>query len=169
MANAVVYTNLLSESRNNVVALITVSNIADPGIVSTEYRKRIYSRYPDVKAADFAGYPFLVVHPAQFDPDEGGSLDGKHKFVSWIIEIEIITSDRGYGENDGKGLTHMDSISDDVLQTFLSMTNRATLSDNNMKFSNPKTTSVVTEDFNNERIYRRSIILNFKNRIPVSA
>jgi len=168
-ATAVTYTNLTSEARDNVVALVeNTSKVADPVSGSGEFRKWIYSRVPDTKAADFKGYPFIVVHPAEFQPEEGGSLNGKSKFVSWQIEVEIFTSDRGYGIADGLGLNHMDAITDDVLQTLLGMTNRNTLSGNNLKFSMPRQTSVSTEEINDELIYRRSILSTFKNRIQVS-
>ena len=168
----VMYQNLFSESRNNVVALINSSNVPDPTVSSSEFRKWVYSRQPDVKDAGFKGYPFLVVNPADVDIEsEKGmaSLDGKSKKVYWDIEIEIVTSDRGYGEGDGKGLSHMDSISNSLVKTFQSMTNRKTLSTNSMKFATVTTTSVNTEIMENELVYKRSIMLGFESRIQVSA
>ncbi len=170
MADQVTYQNLFSESRNNVVALVTSTNVPDPTLSSAEFRKWIYSREPDIKSTDFKGYPFLVINPVDLDIEaEGGSLDGKSKFIYWDIEIEIVTSDRGYGEKDGKGLTYMDSISNSLIKTFMNITNRKTLSKNSMKFVNPTTTAVGTEVIDNELVYRRSIILSFKSRIQVSA
>ena len=93
------YTKLFSEARTNVIALITASNVSDPGYSSAEFRKRIYSRDPDYKAMDFAGYPYIIVWPADVtvEKEKGqASLDGKSKFVFWDIEIEIVTSDRGF-------------------------------------------------------------------------
>lgn len=170
MASQVTYANLFSESRNNVVDLITTTNVPDPGISSAEFRKRIYSREPDTKDSNFKGYPFIIVHPADFDPEgEGGSLDKKSKFVSWDIEVEIFASDRGYGSKDGQGLTNIDTISNNLVKTFMDVTNRNTLSNNSMKFSNPTTTSVTTEIIENELVFRRSIMLSFRSRIQVSA
>ncbi|KKL07123.1 hypothetical protein LCGC14_2589190 [marine sediment metagenome] len=93
----------------------------------------------------------------------------KSKFTFWDIEIEIVTSERGYGENDGKGLTHMDTISNNLIKTFMNVTNRNTLSTNSMKFVNPTTTSVGTEVIGNELVYRRSIMISFKSRIQISS
>lgn len=170
MASQVTYTNLFSESRANVVALITSANVPDPTISSNESRKWIYSREPDVKSTDFQGYPYLIVHPSDLNVEEElGSLDGKSKFVYWDIEVEIITSDRGYGEKDGTGMTNMDTISNNLIKTFLNMTNRNTLGNNSMKFLNPTTTSVGTEVIANELVYRRSIMIAFRSRIQVSA
>jgi len=166
----VTYANLFSESRNNVVTLISdISNVADPVSSSSEFRKHIYSREPDVKAVDFAGYPYIIVNPADVDIGENGSLDGKSKPVEWFIECEIVTSDRGYGGKDGQGLTHMDSVSNDVMATMLNMTNRTTLSNNSMKFSRPETTAVTNDVVQNELVYRRSIMLPFRSRIAVSS
>ena len=172
MANQVTYENLFSESRNNVVALLTSANVPDPTNSSAGNRKWIYSREPDIKATDFKGYPIIIVYPASVDFEEEkgkGSLDMKSKPTFWDIEIEVVTSDRGYGNNDGKGLTYIDSISNDVVKTLNNKTNRITLSNNSMKFTNPSTTSVNIEDFHQERVYRRSIMVSFESRIRISA
>lgn len=170
MATQVIYSNLFSESRNNVIALLTSVNVPDPTISSAGFRKWIYSRTPDVKANEFKGYPFLIVHPADADIDEdGGTLDGKSKIVYWNIEIEIVCSDRGYGDNVGKGLSYMDEITDSLAKTFMNISNRKTLTTNSMAFSNVTTSSVTTDVIENELVYSRSIILSFKSRIQVSA
>lgn len=170
MANQVTYANMFSESRNNIVALLTSTNVPDPTLSSAEFRKWIYSREPDIKAIGGSGYPYIIVNSADVDIEtKGGSLNGKSKIVYWDIEIEIVTSDRGYGENDGKGLTHMDTISNNILKTIMNITNRNTLTNNSMQYANMTTTSVGTETLNNELVYRRSIILSFKSKIQVSS
>ncbi len=171
MANQVTYQNLFSESRNNVIALMTQANIPDPNVSSAEFRKWIYSREPDVKSTDFKGYPYLIVHPADVDIEKEkgkGSVDMKSKSVFWDIEVEIITSDRGYGEKDGQGLTQIDTLSNSFVKTFMNKTNRITLSNNSLKFAGVDTTAVGTEVNHNELVYRRSIILSFTSRIQVS-
>ncbi len=172
MADQVTYINLFSESRTNVVALITSSNVPDPTISSAEFRKWIYSREPDVKASDFKGYPYIIVRNADVDVEgeKGkGSLDGKSKPVFWDIEIEIVTSDRGYGVKDGQGASQMDTISNNFFKTFNNITNRKTLSTNSMKFCRPTTTAVIPEVRDNELVFVRSILLSFESRIQVSA
>ena len=166
----VTYTNLFSEPRNLIVALITSSNVPDPTISSAEYRKWIYSREPDVKASDFKGYPFLIVGPTDTDTErENGSGDGKHKFVNFRIGTEIRTSDRGFGETDGKGLSHIDSISNSFIKTFSNVTNRNSLALNSMEFIEVLTDTVETLVENNELIYRRVITLSFRSRLAISA
>jgi hypothetical protein len=165
----VTYSNLYSESRNNVVTLLT-NNVSDPTISSAEFRKWIYSLEPDVKSSDFKGYPLIVVHPADvdFDPDRR-TVDMKSQQVNWDIMIDIITSDRGYGKQDGLGLSHMDTITNSVIQVLMDKTNRLSLADNSMKFATPNTTTVMAEEIQNEKVYRRSIVISFRSRIQVSA
>ena len=166
----VTYTNLFSEPRNRVVALITSTNVPDPTIGSAEYRKWIYSRAPDVKAIETNGYPLIIVGPVDVDTErEQTSGDGKHKFVNFSIDIEIRTSDRGAGNNDGKGLSNMDSISDKLIQTFMNITNRSSLAINSMELIEPTTGSVETIVENKELIYRRIITLAFRSRLAISA
>ncbi len=144
----------------------------DPTISSAEFRKWIYSREPDVKASDFKGYPYITVYHSNVDveTEKGkGSLDGKSKPLFWDIEIEIVTSDRGYGEKDGQGATQIDTISNNFIKTFNNITNRKTLSNNSLKFCRPTTTSVVSEVRDNELVFVRSILLSFESRIQVSA
>lgn len=170
MVNKVTYTNLFSEPRNNVVALITSSNVPDPTVSSAEFRKWIYSRTPDVKSSDFKGYPYLIINSTDTDIEkEEGSGDGKRKFVNFTIDIEVKTSDRGYGGNDGKGLTHMDTISNNLIKTFLNVSNRNSLALNSMEFIEPITGTVEVTNENNELIYRRVITLVFRSRMAISA
>ena len=76
----VTYSNLFSESRNNVVTIVK-SDVSDPTTSPSEYRKWIYSREPDTKSSDFSGYPFIIVHNSEVDFErEDSSGDGKKKF-----------------------------------------------------------------------------------------
>lgn len=167
----VTYANLFSEPRNNVVNLISdTNNVLDPITSSAEYRKWIYSRFPDVKANDFAGYPFIVIRSTDINteiPESSG--DGKSKFVNFDIDIEIYASDRGYGSADGKGLVHMESISDDVVETLMNITNRNTLKAFGLVFSTIESTQISEQDLKNERLYKRIVPLTFRNKLQVSA
>ena len=161
------YSNLVSKPRENVIDLISdSSNVADPISSSAEFRKWIYSRTPDVKSGNFSGYPFIIVSACKFDPDETGNE--RRKFVSWTIDLEVISSDRGYGNNDGKGLSHNDAITDDILQTFLDYTNRGTLRNYGMSFSRPVVSDIIVVQMQNELVYRRIITLSFSERLKIS-
>jgi hypothetical protein len=93
----------------------------------------------------------------------------KSKFITWIVEIEVVTSDRGYNNNDGKGLVYMDVITDDILETLLNRSKRITLQGNAIYFVNPEVTPAIPEIINNELVYRRSILVEFSSKIQVSA
>jgi hypothetical protein len=168
MATFVNYTKLFSEARNNVVDLIT-SKIDDPATGSAESRKFIYSRRPDVKSNDFAGYPYIIVNPSDITLSETGSVDGKTKMATWTIEIEVVSSDRAYGDKDGQGLVHMDNISDQIISIFADQTNKHTLRNNGIAFATPTSTPVSNEVIHSELVYERSFIYTFQSRKRVSA
>jgi len=170
MASEVTYTNLLSESWQNVYDLINnKSNVADPTTSSSEFRKWIYTREPDIKAGDFSQFPYIIVHPAAVNFPGRKTLDRKKSLIAWNIQVEVVTCDRAFNGTDGKGATHNDAISDDILQTFLSVTNRNTLSTNSMKFSDPNASMAVPEVLANTLVYRRTIFLPFMTIKEVSA
>ena len=168
MATNVTKDNLFSESRNNVVDLIK-DNISDPITSSSEFRKFIYSRQPDVKSSDFSGYPYIIINPSDIFMPEEGSVDTKSKMVTWTVEIEVFTTDRKYGNQEGKGLTHMDDLSDQIIAIFNSQSNRRILRNNGMAFATPTSTPVNNEVISNQLVYDRAFIYTFKSRKRVSA
>ena len=167
----ITYANLFSEPRNNIVTLISNnSNVSDPTISSAEFRKWVYSRLPDVKSNSFSGYPFIVVKSSDLNVEmENGTADGKSKVVNFDIDIEIYTSDRGYGSADGKGLSHMEAISNDVVETLMNVTNRNTLRLVGLSSAMIQPTEISEEVEKDELIYKRIIPVSFMNRISVSA
>ena len=170
MTTKVTYENLFSAPRDNVVELLNSTNVPRPETSSAEFKKWIYSREPDTKAADFKGYPILIVGDVEVDTEkEETSGNGKHKFVNFIIMVEVRTSDRGYGSSDGQGLTHMSSISNNIMKTFLNTSNRNTLALNSMEYAEPVTGSVERITVANELLSRRIISLSFRSRMPISS
>lgn len=162
--------NLFSGPWTNVFSLVNNrSNVADPLRSSSEFRKFVYSREPDVKSSDFKGYPFIVVNGASMTFDDKRSVNMKSAFVNWAMEIEIVSTDRGLNEEEGKGLSYMDSISDDVAETFNDVTNRKSLKAQRISFVDPNAGNVSTEPSRNELVFRRSFILTFKTRMQVSS
>ena len=162
---------LASKARDNLISILdNKSNVADPTTSSAEHRRWIYSREPDAKAANFAGYPYIIVHPTDLDvPNENRSCDMKSSKVYWTLDIDIVTSDRGYGEQDGQGLSHMDAISNDIFETVLDKTNRKTLQGYGMYSPTPLTSSVVPEVRHNERVFVRTISLEYSGKLQVSS
>ncbi len=166
----VTYANIFSEARNNIVSLISnTANVPDPNVSSAEFRKWIYARDPDVKASDFTGYPYIIIHSSDFEVGEKGSKDGKSKPASWSIEIEVVTSDRGWGGKSGQGQSNMDTISNNIVKTLLNEANRKTLRGYGMCFCRPDSTPVTLEPQAEELVFRRSIMVGFETRLRVSA
>ncbi len=167
----ITFANLFSEPRNNVVNLISdKTNVSDPVTSSAEYRKWIYSRFPDVKSSEFSGYPFIVVRSTDLNteiPESSG--DGKSKFVNFDIDIEVYTSDTAYGNLSGKGLVHMESISDDLAETFMNMTNRKSLKSFGLAFSTIEPTAISEQELKQQKVYQRIFPLTFRNKLQVSA
>lgn len=167
----VIYSNQFSEPRNLIVSLISnKSNVSDPITSTSGFRKWIYSRYPDVKSTDFKGYPFIVIKGTELENEKiETSADGRSKFVNYDIEIEIYTSDRGYGSQDGKGLQYMDSISDSVIKTLMNITNRKSLKNNNLSMASVDPTPVSEQVLKDEITYKRIIPISFRSWMKVSA
>ena len=165
MATAVVSTNLLSEAGTNVYDLVkSNSNVADPVTSSSEFRKWVYRRMPDVKDTDFSGFPFIVVHPATFEHDGSQTGNGQVRGTDFAIEVEIVTSDRGYNNMNDKGLTHLDSISDAIVTLFNSNTTRNTLRGNNLRMSTPQPAETGTLIIADKLCFTRSMVITFKGK-----
>jgi hypothetical protein len=79
-----------------------------------------------------------------------------------------VTCDRGFGASDGQGLTQLNSISDDLVETFNNVANRKALYNNNLAFSRPDASDVTVEPIHNTLTYRRVFFLNFESRMQVS-
>lgn len=173
VATQINYTNLLSQAWENVYDIVNNKTyVSDPTTSSVEFRKWVYSRFPDVKSSDFKGYPFIVVHPADIEfQDNGNSLDNKSKLIEWTVDIDVYASDRAYNNRgqDGKGRDYVTAISDDLVQTFNSIAVRNILQANNIKFAKINSTGNDVDDLNNERVYVQSFTLSFRSKIQVSA
>lgn len=170
-ADRVTYANLFSESWNNVYQLINNrDNVSDPNSGTGQHRTFVYDSEPDVKSSGFDGYPFVIVYPSVFEQEkiDRSSVDGKSKQVYWIVEIEIVSSDRGHNDAISKGRTSVDSISNEVIQTLNDATNRKTLRSNGLYFVNPDGGSQNQEPLAKEKVFRRSIMLSFQNKLQVS-
>lgn len=165
MGNIVTYNNLLTESWQNVYDLINNrNNVSDPITISTEIRKWVYSREPDIKSIDFKGFPYIIINPSTIEFGDEQTGNRKIGSVNWTIEIEVVTCDRGFNNRDGKGQTDNDSISDDIIKLFNSEENGGLLRQKGLHFFKPNVTNIVTEEFSNTLIYRRSFILSFKSK-----
>ncbi len=156
MANKVTKSNLLSESRNNIVEILQ-NNVTNP----SGNPKWIYARRPKVKNLSFNGFPFLVVYPSRVTFGSPMTVNGQKKKTSFSIEIEVVTQDAAV--NQGKGLMQLDSVTDQVLEQLNSKTNRDTLRANGLLFVDPDVSGVGDEEWNSTKIVTRTIMLTFSD------
>lgn len=170
-ASRVTYANILSEAWNNLYQLISSSsNVNDPSVGSGEFRKWVYTRPPDTTATNFAGYPYIVIPPVDVDTNAGRkSVDGNRRMIGWGCDIEVVTCDREWNNRDGKGATDNDAISEDVIQTLNSLTNRNTMATNGLKDVGVNASSMLIESEEGVLVYRRIIMVRFDTRMAVSA
>jgi len=156
MATKVDKSNLLSESWQNVYDLINDSdNVTNPAGV----KKWVYSRDPGTKAIGFKSLPYIVVFPAVVDFGERSTVNRQLRTVNFSVQVEVVSSD---GMNQkGKGQEWNDSICDDILQLFNKNTTRNTLATNGLFFSTPNVSSVVIDEVNQLRVFRRSMFIGF--------
>lgn len=159
-------TNMVSQPRENIKELIK-NNVSDPTISSSGYRKWIYNRDPDVKSLDFKGYPYIIIRPATANFGDEQTGNAQIQSVLWGIEIDVITSDRGNNNRDGKGQEDNDSISDDVIKTLNSETGRSTLRASGMRFIRPNVAGMVVEEDNQTLIFRRSFLVGSASKKKV--
>lgn len=172
-ASRVDYTSLFSQPYNNVLVLLQ-ANLTDPATnLVNSPRKWFYNRKPDTKSISFGGYPFVVIRPSTNAPlgQNTGmqSLDGKHRNLEFALQIEVWTSDRGYGDRDAMGAVDMDTISNQVSQILTNVTNRTTLATNGLFFSNPVASGVASDPLEETMTFSRSFDLTFQARTTVSA
>jgi hypothetical protein len=167
----ITFSNLYSAVRQNIYTILN-EHLPDPANSTSSKRKWLYSRMPDVKSKDFGGFPFVVIpNPTVSLSDHRtgqGSMDMTKRYVEWESEITVVASDRGWGNNNGKGLQYTESICDNLLRLFLNIDIRRELQDLGMYFSIPQVSSVDTTEMNNTLVYEVSLFLNFATRLRVS-
>ena len=156
MANIVTKSNLLSESRNNIVEILQ-DNVTNP----SGNPKWIYAKRPSVKNLTFKGLPIIVVYPTTLGFGSPMTVNGQKKKTSFSLEIEIITQDSA--SNSGKGLMQLDSVTDSVIEQLNNKTNRDTLRGNGLLFVDPDVASASAEEWNNSKIFTRTIMLTFSD------
>lgn len=161
------YENLITAVRDNIVEVIE-NNITDPISSASFKRKWLYSRQPDRKSRDFSGFPYIVIPSPQISLQETQTYDMTQTEVSWDTEITIHASDRGWGNQNGRGLEWTNSISNEVMKVFLNRQVRQLLQENNMYFSRPEISNIDVIELDNTLIYEVSVFLPFKSRLTIS-
>lgn len=159
-------TNLYTQSFWNFFNLINNrSNVIDPKDAQGG-RKFVYAHEPNL-GRGFDGYPLIFMNPANVVRDEMQTADDLNAQISGTAVIEIRSTDAFFRDNTaadphGKGLTWIDQISDDIIQTFNSQSNRNTLRENNIGFVRLTSGNVDYVPVNGETVYIREFTINFK-------
>lgn len=167
MAEAVTHNNMTKGPRDLVVELIE-KNISDPIIGSAEKRKWIYSRDPDVTSSSFKGYPYIIVRPSTVSFDEATQTGNRQiQSTSWGIEINIVTSDRGWNNQDAQGLIHMENICDPMIALFQSKETHDIMRTAGLGFPKPNATGVTIDPNAKELVYTQTILLGLAHKKKV--
>jgi hypothetical protein len=165
------YTNLVSAPRDNIVEIIQ-NNVNDPTSSTLNTRKWLYSRTPDTKSRDFSGFPYIIIPSPQISLSNAStgehSFDGSKKEVTWEVEITIHATDRGWGNNNGKGLQYVNEISNDMMKVFLNRQIRETLRNYGLAFAMPEVSNVDVIEQDNTLLYEVSVFLSFSTRMRIS-
>ena len=167
----VTYSNLVTAVRDNIVEIIQ-DNVTDPISSASYKRKWLYSRTPDTKSRDFSGFPYIVIPSPQISLSNSKtgqhSIDMSKREVTWETEITIHASDRGWANNNGRGLEFVNLISNQLLMNFLDIDLRQQLHDVGMFFSTPEISRVDVIEQNNTLLYEVSVFLSFSVRMRTS-
>ncbi len=160
-------TNLYSQSFWNLFNLLnTRSNVVDP-VDGSGKRKFVYGHDPMVNKRAFEGYPFVVVNPASINRPGTQTAGNKKAQIDFEIVVEVHSTDNYFRRDTvtdphGKGLTFLDNISDDIMETLNSESNRDTLRSYATGFFNVEGRNVEPLfNENNEMIFIREFIVTF--------
>lgn len=162
--------NLYSQTFWNIFNLINNrSNVADP-VDATGSRKFVYAHEPESESRNFDGYPLIVINPASISRGERHTGDDKNAEINGELVVEVRSSDNYFRrktatDNEGKGLSFLDSMSDAVLQTLNNVTNRGTLRGNNIGFVIVESRGVEYVPVKGDLIYVREFIVTTKTAL----
>jgi len=164
-------TNLYSQVQINIFNLLNNrSNVVDPRD-STGNREFLLAHEPDFERG-FQLFPVVVVNPANTSMGDLRLGDDKTANVLGEIIIEVWSTDTFFRNKTttdvhGKGLTYLDAISDDVMQTLNSVANRNTLRANNIGGIRVETRGTDFRDLDDEKLWVREIAVTFDSRLLV--
>jgi len=113
------------------------SNVVDP-VDASGNRKFVYADEPDPLASGFDGYPLVVVNPVSLSNGERRTLDSRKREVKGELSVEVWSSTRYPNKRTADhplavALTHLNDISDDIIQALGDVTNKQSLRDNGIK------------------------------------
>ena len=162
--------NLNSQPYANIYNLINNrSNVPDP--LGNIQRKFVYTKVPDIEGREFKAnsFPFIVVKKQRRGEKSNFTLDEKSAMVFGEIEVEVYSSNDMMGKHKDKGVSYLESISDDLEETFNSASNKIILRNYNMGDLNITLDDSDTIEMGTQTIFVNSFTITFGTRMVVSA
>lgn len=161
------YNNLLSQGWQNIYDVIdTRSYVADP--ISVSGRKFVYTREPKIKTPDFQGFPFIVVDQAKvIQPKQ--MINYKRKEVTHSITVVVYSSDMLTQQKKGQGVSYLNSISDDLMETFNGSVVKEILRAYKVENLNIEATDSDVVEVEEDYVFTRTFEITFKGIRTVSA
>ena len=158
-------TSLLKQAYWNIFNLINnrtnVPDQTDP----TGARKFVYRRLPNISALNFKGFPFIVVDRTN-QSKKKGTVSGTKSFLDYPFEIGVYSQDKDSdAEGDAKGIDQNDEISDSILATLNSSSNKKTLISYGMALMDYDIDTSEDNDMVGKLVFISTIRLNFKNNL----
>lgn len=142
--------NVLYQPRENVKTLIT-NNLTHSSV-------KIYSKFPNMKGGSFAGFPFIVLQESMNDPDDGYMGTSVYEFIE---EIEGTI----YHDADRLGDNMLRDTKQNIIESILSKTNRATLEGygvHNIMVSFSKNVGEEYPVFNQKQLYSVGFTVSYR-------
>ena len=171
MTNTLTRSKLMSYSHDNIFDTINNrSNVSDPKNPNNLIRKFVYKNDPFSKGNDYDGHPYIIVRFPKIEYDNV-SVDGNHKNIMFSCELTVRTAMGGAVNDSGSaGITDMNSIIDDLHETFNSQTVKDEL--RLLSMYNFNIMTVENDEFvdsNGKHIFESILELNFMTRMKTGA
>lgn len=169
---AVTRTTIDSSAHENIFSVIdTRSYVKDPKHPNSNEKNRVfvYDADPLAKGINFGDFPYIVVEFPTIEMSKV-SVDGKHKDVFWSHRITVRTiRDGSSNVGNSIGKSDMQSISDDLFETFNSEAVKIVLRGYNMHKMVLEKNRVETMAVDQRLIYEAQYTLSYTERLAVSA
>lgn len=169
---AVTRTTLDSAAHNNVFDIVNNrSYVVDPKSPNSIEKNRtfVYDSDPLAKGLNFGDFPYIILEFPTIEQSKV-STDGKHKDIMWTQNL-IVRTARDGSSNVGNsiGKTDMQSISDDLFETFNSEAVKAVLRAYSLHGFMLEKNAVDTLSVDQKPVYEAQYILTYYERLQVSA
>jgi len=157
---AVSATNLFSQARTNLKSVIS-STLIDPtnGLTSSP-RKWIYYLFPDTKAREFGGYPFIVLESPDMK-DEALVLTRNYSIDTLRFLVTIYCKYSASDAENPNATAQLETLSNRLLDAIRKSTSETTFDTGNMFNVKIEGSPIADEDIDNQRVISRGFIISF--------